>query len=171
MMSKVSFNSIRAIEQDDVSFLWDMLYEIRSLRCVREGKTLPSRDVLQTPDLAKYVQDWGHKSDRAFITFDAQTPVGAAWYRLFTADNAGYGYVNDRTPEIAIALLPQYRNKGIGKSLLIHLFEQAKTDGYEQISLSCDPTNENALHLYQKLGFEQVGVHIIQNWVMRKVLN
>ena len=96
--------------------------EIRSLRCVREGKILLSRDVLQTPDLAKYVQDWGRTSDRAFITFDAQTPVGAAWYRLFNADNPGYGYVDDRTPELAIALLPRCRNKGLGKSLLIHLF-------------------------------------------------
>lgn len=162
---------IRATNLNDAPFLWDMLYEIRSLRCVREGKTLPSRDVLQTPDLAKYVRDWGRKSDRAFIATNAQIPIGAAWYRLFAADNRGYGYVDDRTPELAIAILPQYRNKGVGKSLLIRLLEQANTDGYEQISLSCDPTNDNALHLYQKLGFEQVGIHIIQNWVMRKVLN
>lgn len=167
----MSFYSIRAIEQEDIPFLWDMLYEIRSLRYVREGKTLPSRDVLQTPDLAKYVRDWGCKSDRAFIAINNETRVGAAWYRLFTADNPGYGYVNDNTPELAIALLPQHRNKGIGKSLILHLLEQAKADDYQQISLSCDPTNENALHLYQKLGFEQVGVHIIQNWIMRKVLN
>ncbi len=166
----MDFDRIRAINQDDVSFLWDMLYEIRSLRCIREGKNLPPRDVLQTPDLAKYVQNWGCTSDRAFIACDAQMPIGAAWYRLFTVDNPGYGYVDDNTPEIAIALFPQYRNKGLGKSLLIHLFEQAKTDGYQQISLSCDPTNDNALHLYQKLGFEQVGVHIIQNWIMKKVL-
>jgi ribosomal protein S18 acetylase RimI-like enzyme len=70
----------------------------------------------------------------------------------------------------AIALLPQYRNKGLGKSLLIHLLEQAKADGYQQISLSCDPTNNNALHLYQKLGFERVGVHTNQNWTIKKVL-
>jgi ribosomal protein S18 acetylase RimI-like enzyme len=166
----MDFYHIRASEQDDVSFLWDMLYEIRSLRCVREGKTLPSRDVLQTPDLAKYVQNWGLKSDRAFIAIDGQTPVGAAWYRLFTADNAGYGYVDDNTPELAIALFHQYRNKGLGKSLLIHLLTQAKADGYQQISLSCDPTNDNALHLYQKLGFERVGAHTNQNWTMKKVL-
>ncbi len=166
----MTFYRIRAIEQDDIPFLWDMLYEIRSLRCVREGKPLPSKDVLQTPDLAKYVQDWGRTSDHGFIAMDAQTLMGAAWYRLFTADNHGYGYVNDNTPELAIAILPQYRNKGLGKSLLIRLLEQAKAYGYQQISLSCDPTNDNALHLYQKLGFEQVGVYIIQNWVMRKVL-
>ncbi len=168
---KMTFDRIRAINLEDVPFLWDMLYEIRSLRCVREGKTLPFRDVLQTPDLARYVQGWGRTSDRAFIAINAQTPIGAAWYRLFTADNPGYGYVDDRTPELAIAILPQYRNKGLGKSLLIHLLEQAKADGYQQIALSCDPTNDNALHLYQKLGFEQIGVHIIQNWVMRKVLS
>jgi len=167
----MTFERIRATEQDDIPFLWDMLYEIRSLRCVREGKALPSRDVLQTPDLAKYVQNWGHKSDRAFIAMNAQIPMGAAWYRLFTADNKGYGYVDDNTPEIAIALLPQYRNKGVGKSLLIYLLEQAKADGYQQISLSCDPTNDNALHLYQKLGFEQVGIHFDRDWIMRKVLN
>lgn len=167
----MAFERIRATEQDDIPFLWDMLYEIRSLRCVREGKDLPSRDVLQTPDLAKYVQDWGGTSDRAFIAMNAQMPIGAAWYRLFTADNKGYGYVDNNTPELAIALLPQYRNKGVGKSLLIYLLEQAKADGYQQISLSCDPTNDSAIHLYQKLGFEQVGVHIIQNWIMRKVLN
>lgn len=167
----MTFYCIRALEQDDIPFLWDMLYEISSLRCVREGKTLPSRDVLQTPDLARYVQDWGLISDRSFIAINAQRQIGAAWYRLFAADNRGYGYVDDRTPEIAIAILPQYRNKGVGKSLLIHLLEQAKADGYQQISLSCDPTNDNALHLYQKLGFEQVGIHIIQNWVMSKALN
>lgn len=166
----MTFECIPATEQEDIPFLWDMLYEIRSLRCVREGKDLPSRDVLQTPDLAKYVQDWGRTNDRAFIAMNAQVPIGAAWYRLFTADNKGYGYVDDNTPEIAIALLPDYRNKGVGKSLLIYLLEQAKADGYQQISLSCDPTNDNALHLYQKLGFEQVGIHIIQNWIMRKVL-
>ena len=69
-----------------------------------------------------------------------------------------------------IAILPRCRNKGLGKSLLIHLFAQAKADGYQQIFLSCAPTNDNALHLYQQLGFEQVGVHIIQNWIMKKVL-
>lgn len=161
---------IRAVNRDDVPFLWDMLYEIRSLRCVREGKTLPSRDVLQTPDLARYVQDWGRIGDRAFIASNAQIHIGAAWYRLFTTDNPGYGYLDNNTPELAIALFPQYRNKGIGESLLLHLLKQAKADGYGQISLSCDPANHNALHLYQKLGFEKVGVHIIQNWVMKKVL-
>jgi len=55
--------SIRAINKDDVPFLWDMLYEIRFARSVREGKVQPSRDILKTPELAKYVQDWGRTGD------------------------------------------------------------------------------------------------------------
>lgn len=51
---------------------------------------------------------------------------------------------------------------------MLHLLEQAKSDGYQQISLSCEPTNKNALYLYQKLGFVQVGV-IGTSWVMKKV--
>lgn len=162
---------IQLISKTDVPFLWDMLYEIRCLRCVREGKALPSRDVLQTPDLAKYVRDWGHKEDKGFIAIntDEQALIGAAWYRLFKEDDKGYGYMDDKTPEIAIAILPEYRNKGLGQALMLRLLEQAKLDGYQQISLSCDPTNNTALHLYQKLGFKKVGIHTNKNWIMGKV--
>lgn len=162
---------IQLISKIDVPFLWDMLYEIRSVRCLREGKVLPSRDILKMPELAKYVQNWGRTGDKGFIatSTDNQAPIGAAWYRLFKEDDKGYGYVDDATPEIAIAILPQYRNKGLGQVLMLHLLEQAKSDSYQQISLSCGLTNANALHLYQKLGFEKVEVFDII-CVMKKAL-
>lgn len=161
---------IQLISKIDVPFLWDMLYEIRCVRCLREGKVLPSRDILNTPELAKYVQDWGRTGDKKFIATskDNQSSIGAAWYRLFEEDDKGYGYVDSETPEIAIAVLPEYRNKGLGQVLMLHLLEQAKSDGYQQISLSCGLTNANALHLYQKLGFEKVEVFDI-SCVMKKV--
>ena len=53
--------------------------------------------------------------------------------------------------------------------LMLRLLEQAKLDGYQQISLSCDPTNNTALHLYQKLGFKKVGIHTNKNWIMGKL--
>lgn len=167
----MDFYKIQFISKIDVPFLWDMLYEIRSARCLREGKVLPSRDIIKTPELAKYVQDWGRKGDKGFIATntDNQSLIGAAWYRLFKEDDKGYGYVDDTTPEIALAVLPEHRNKRLGQVLMLYLLEQAKLDGYQQISLSCGLTNANALHLYQKLGFEQVGL-IGTSWVMKKVL-
>ena len=148
-----------------------MLYEIRCVRCLREGKVLPSRDILNTPELAKYVQDWGRTGDQGFIatSTDNQSSIGAAWYRLFKEDDKGYGYIDSETPEIAIAIISEYRNKGVGQALMLHLLEQAKSDGYQQISLSCGLTNTNALHLYQKLGFEKVEVFDI-SCVMKKAL-
>lgn len=147
------------------------MYEICCDRCLRKGQEKPSRDILKTPELVKYVQDWGRKGDQGCIAIstDNQASIGAAWYRLFPEDDKGYGYVDSETPEIGIAVLPEYRNRRLGKSLMIYLLQQAKVDGYQQISLSCDPTNNNALHLYQKLGFEQVGV-IGTSWVMKKLL-
>jgi ribosomal protein S18 acetylase RimI-like enzyme len=167
----MNFYNFRPINKTDVPFVWDMLYEIRYARSVREGKVQPSRDILKTPELAKYVQDWGRTGDTGFIatSTDNQLPIGAAWYRLFKEDDKGYGYIDDKTPEIAIAVLPEYRGKGLGQVLMLHLLEQAKLDGYQQISLSCSSTNDNALHLYQKLGFEKVEVFDI-SFIMRKIL-
>ena len=161
---------IQLISKIDVPFLWDMLYEIRCVRCLGEGKALPSRDILNTPELAKYVQDWGRKGDQGFIAISTnnQSSIAAAWYRLFQEDDKGYGFIDNATPEIGIAVLPEYRNKGLGKALILYLLEQAKSDGYQQISLSCGLTNTNALHLYQKLGFEKVEGFDI-SCVMKKI--
>lgn len=92
---------IRQINNNDIQFLWDMLYEIRAARCLRERKESPSREILKTPELAKYVQNWGRTGDAGFVAIssDNQTRMGAAWYRLFREDNKGYGYVDSETPE------------------------------------------------------------------------
>ncbi|MEH2237814.1 GNAT family N-acetyltransferase [Nostoc sp.] len=111
---------------------------------------------MNNPDLAKYVKNWGRKDDSGFVAIleSSNQPVGAAWLRLLTGENKGYGYVDDRTPELAIAILPQHRNKGIGTQLLTHLLGATKTS-YPSVSLSIRATNP-ALSLYKQLGFEVV---------------
>ncbi len=76
------------------------------------------------------------------------------WVRLFTAENRGYGYVADNIPELSIALLPEYRNRGIGTDLLNHLIENIR-DKFSAISLSVSSDNP-ARRLYQRLGFELI---------------
>jgi ribosomal protein S18 acetylase RimI-like enzyme len=167
----MGFYYIRAVQDNDVPFLWDMLYEISYARSLREGKIPPAREILDNPDLAKYVKNWGQIGDRGFMAIAThnQAPIGAAWYRLYQGENKAFGYVDDETPELAIALLSKYTGKGIGGSLLAYLLHQAQLDGYQQISLNVDPKNTPAFHLYQKLGFEKVGV-FQTNWIMKKVL-
>lgn len=56
----------------------------------------------------------------------------------------------------SLAVLPEYRGKGIGTALLRHGIETAKSKGLLPI-LACDPENENAYRLYSSLGFQAEG--------------
>jgi ribosomal protein S18 acetylase RimI-like enzyme len=59
--------------------------------------------------------------------------------------------------DIGMALLPDFRGKGIGKALLGEMVKVAKESGFNMVSLSVDPQN-TAFHLYEKFGFKKVGV-------------
>lgn len=56
----------------------------------------------------------------------------------------------------SLAVLPQFRNKGIGKSLLIKGIEKAKSLAMPCV-LACDPENNTGKALYLRMGFRQDG--------------
>ena len=56
----------------------------------------------------------------------------------------------------SLAVLPEYRGRGIGTALLRHGIEIAKSKGLLPI-LACDPENKNAYRLYCSLGFKTEG--------------
>jgi len=107
--------------------------------------------------VALYVKAWGRPGDSAVIAIDGGFPAGAAWYRLFPRDRPGYGFVDERTPELAIAVVPNARGKGVGSALLGALLDRARAEGYGAISLSVDRNNAGAIELYERHGFERVG--------------
>jgi ribosomal protein S18 acetylase RimI-like enzyme len=129
----------------DVPFLRDMLRHAFYWRT-------PVGD--EEPPLTRYVRDWGRPGDRSLIAIDEFLRVGAAWYRLFTQDDAGFGFIDERTPELAIAVVPSRRGRGYGHELLSGLLDCARTDGFEAISLSVGKENP-AIALYESYGFEQ----------------
>ncbi|BAY37390.1 GCN5-related N-acetyltransferase [Nostoc sp. NIES-2111] len=144
---------IRPLTQQDEPILWQMLYEAAHL--AEEGN-LTVQDAINHPQLLKYVENWGLPGDMGFAAtlVDSNVSVGAAWLCLFTKDNQGYGYIDDQTPELAIATLPEYRNQGIGTQLITHLITAAKVV-YPAIALSSRKSNP-ALRLYQRLGWQIV---------------
>jgi ribosomal protein S18 acetylase RimI-like enzyme len=103
-----------------------------------------------------YVKGWGRRGDTCVIAIDNGFPVGAAWYRLFTPTRPGFGFVDERTPELAIAVVPNARGRGIGAALLEALLDLARADGHGAISLSVDGKNDGAIRLYEQHGFERV---------------
>jgi ribosomal protein S18 acetylase RimI-like enzyme len=105
--------------------------------------------------VSRYVRGWGRRGDTAVIALVDGFPVGAAWFRLFPAAEPGYGFVDEQTPELAIAVVPSKRGHGIGDELLDSLLEKARAAGYKRISLSVEPGNP-ARKLYERHGFEVV---------------
>ena len=128
-------------------FLRDMLHHAYYWR--------ESASVNEELPVYRYVAGWGRPGDRAVIALDDFQRVGAAWYRLFTADEPGYGFVDESTPELTIAVVPNRRGRGHGEELLTALLEQARADGYGAISLSVDRANPSQ-SLYERYGFRPV---------------
>lgn len=147
-------HAIRRLAPSDQQFLWEMLYQ--SLHAPEGSSPFP-REVIRLPELARYVEAWGRPGDMGFVAVDAGSgePVGAVWLRLLTGDERGYGYVDDETPELGMAVLPEHRGRGIGSELLGLLLESAGAV-YRSVCLSVSADNP-AVRLYKRAGFERVG--------------
>ena len=67
-----------------------------------------------------------------------------------------------RTSHIAylggLAIHPSFAGKGLGLSMMKEIINHAKEKGFLRIELSVLITNEKAIHLYEKAGFEKEGV-------------
>lgn len=60
----------------------------------------------------------------------------------------------DQTQLSDIAILPEHQGKGLGQQLIAHCIHHARSTSRLPLRLDVEYTNNNALHLYQKLGFE-----------------
>jgi ribosomal protein S18 acetylase RimI-like enzyme len=105
--------------------------------------------------VARYVLNWGRPGDEGLVALDDANPVGAAWYRLFPREEAGFGFVDEKTPELTIAVVPSRRGKGFGHELMTGLLERARRAGYDALSLSV-AKDSPAVSLYERYGFRAV---------------
>ena len=142
---------LRAAAPEDEPFLWEMLHQAIF---VPEGEPPPPREIVREPSISRYVSGWGRAGDEGVVAMDSETGVqaGAAWFRLFTTEEPGFGFVNPATPEISIAVAAGHRGRGLGTAMLNRLIAGAG-GRYGALSLSCDPANP-AWRLYRRLGFE-----------------
>ena len=112
--------------------------------------------VLANPENARYVEGWGRPGDVAMYALDPRDePIGAAWYRSFSAAAPGYGFVAADVPELSIAVYPEFRGQHVGTLLLGALVARAEREGVRALSLSVNRNNP-AKRLYVRLGFEVV---------------
>jgi GNAT superfamily N-acetyltransferase len=86
--------------------------------------------------------------------------------RLVAYDNerktaAGFLCLEKNTSNISslkyVFVHPEYRGRGIAKSLLTYVISYAKENGVKKINLNVYPTTTNAIELYKKVGFKEIG--------------
>ena len=130
----------------EIPLLDDFLYEAIF---IPEGVTPPSRDIIKDKALQIYVKDFGkQKDDICFVAEVDGRVVGAAWLRIID----DYGHIDDDTPSLSISVYKEYRNLGIGKSLIKTSLDELKKRGYKKTYLSVQKANY-ASNIYKKVGY------------------
>jgi ribosomal protein S18 acetylase RimI-like enzyme len=143
----------RDARTDDEPFLREML--VHAAR--PPWDLLPIEQLLQQPVAARYIVGWGRPGDSAVIAQASGRRIGAAWYRRFSLEEPGHGFVRAEIPELAIAVDPDWRGRGVGRRLLEALIDHARATGETGLSLSVSRQNPVALRLYESLGFRAIG--------------
>ena len=72
-------------------------------------------------------------------------------------EGVGGAYVDERTPQLGIALEAAFQHKGYGGTLLLAALAAAQAAGYRQVSLTVHPENP-AIALYEHCGFRKSGL-------------
>ena len=129
--------TIRPMTRAEFPLLSGFLYEAIF---IPEGAAPPPRTVLLSPPLRDYVAGFGsRRDDRALVAEAAGRVVGVV-------------------PELAAALDPACRGRGVGTRLLRAMLRLLADEGYPAVSLSVQKANP-AVRLYRRLGFRVVREH------------
>lgn len=71
---------------------------------------------------------------------------------------AGIWWIVDEGHITNVAVDPEYRGKHIGEAIIATMLDVAQNEGINKFTLEVRVSNEPAINLYSKFGFESVGV-------------
>ena len=145
--------TFRPLRRQDLDRLWHWLH-VALWDPPPAG--LRPREVLDHPAVRIYAEDWGRPTDVGDHPELDGEAIGACWMRLLPKD-VGLAYVDERTPQLGIALEPAHQRKGCGEKLMRSALGAAREAGYTQVSLTVHPRNP-AIALYERCGFRMAGM-------------
>jgi ribosomal protein S18 acetylase RimI-like enzyme len=145
---------IRSARQEDLELLWSFLAIAAYEPDAAAAKAIP---VIQ-----HYLVGWKRPGDFGFVAEQHGKAVGAAWARQFSAEGNPF-YLDDRTPELSIAVREDARGQGVGTALMRALIVEAASGG---LGLCLNVRQENpAVALYERLGFRRAAGWEVRNRV------
>ena len=149
--------SFQAMTSDDLDFLRRVYASTRSEEMAQSGW-----GSLQIQDFLDSQFDYQHRY------YQSEFPDASYDLILIDGTAAGRLYLDRRKSEhriIDIALLPDYRGKGIGTRLLKQVLDEANRAG-KSVGIHVERNNP-ALHLYERLGFLKTGesgLYYLMEW-------
>ena len=142
--------AIRELTSDDLPFLREMLYAALAWR--PNPELPPFEVVMDHPQLVIFHAGWGREGDAGLVAEEGGWRIGAVWWRFFTDAEHGEGFLEESTPELAIAVLDGCRGRGVGRALMLAMHDLGRSRGIHRVSLSVDAENP-AKRLYAALGY------------------
>lgn len=140
----------RPLVASDQAALWDWLH---IALWDPPPANLRPREVLDHPGVRIYAEHWGRPGDLGVVAVVDGRDGGACWLRVLPT-GVGLASIDARTPQLGIALRPEFQHQGIGSQLMPETLMRAWKAGFEQVALTVHPLNP-ALALYERCGFRE----------------
>lgn len=135
--------NVRAYEQDDVTSMIDIWNEV-----VRDGVAFPQEEELGLEEGGEFFASQTYCG----VAEEDGTVVGM--YILHPNNIGRCGHISNASYAVSSAA----RGKGVGKALVEDSMTQGKAHGFRVLQFNAVvATNAAARHLYEKLGFVQLG--------------
>lgn len=139
---------LRPISIADLTFLGEM-----TLLAAFPPGPLPD-GASEMARVTRWFAEWGRPGDAGVIAWHDGERLGAAWCRI-QADVLARDAECSPLPELAIAVPPDHRARGVGACLLDGLARVASDAGFTALSLTVNAQNP-ACRLYERAGFHVV---------------
>lgn len=104
-----------------------------------------------------FSEPWSEKG----LLEEIDNPAACFWVAVRENEVLGYGGMHTVLGESYvdnIAVFPEFRGHGVGRTLTAALIEKARENGGVFITLEVRASNVPAIALYRSLGFTEVGV-------------
>lgn len=114
-------------------------------------------DAVECIEQEAFKSPWSRKMLAGELTGAASHPFSA----YIGEKLVGYlflWYVPDECHLVNIAVAAEYRGKGLGQSLIDFTFDWAGRRSCSNVLLEVRESNRSAIRLYEKNGFQQVGI-------------
>jgi len=115
----------------------------------------PYEVVVEHPEPARYHRGWGRRGDVGVAAEFGDEVVGVAFFRLFTAEDHGHGYIDDATPELAIAVRDGLPGNGLGDAADDRPRRARESCGKDEAVPRAE-TEKPAARLHESLGYREV---------------